>query len=126
MSHQPPHSVFHIDPVDGTLVFIIGLLVGGLAIYAAGRVVTDVDDFGQALLTALVGSIVWLLFGWIPLLGSLLALLAWLTVIRAMYPGGWLRAGAVGAAAWAAAVVASAALGLVGIHVDGVVGVPGV
>ena len=41
MSHQPAHPIFHIDPIDGTLVFIIGLLMGGLAIYTAGRFISD-------------------------------------------------------------------------------------
>jgi hypothetical protein len=60
--------------------------------------------------------------------GSVLALVGWVAVIRWRYPGGWIKAGVTGAAAWAAwaaAVVALAALELVEIGSVPALGVPG-
>ncbi len=67
------------------------------------------DDYSYAILTALVGSLVWwivtLFVGWIPFLGLVLALLAWVAVINWRYPGGWVDAAIIGVAAWLVVVV---------------------
>jgi hypothetical protein len=53
-------------PFVGSLVaFVAALLVGGLAIYVG----TDVDDYGRAVVTALLGAVGWALVSWIPLIG---------------------------------------------------------
>lgn len=85
--------------------FIVALLVGGLAIYISARVVVDVDNYSHAVLTAFLGAIAWLLTSWIPLLGPILALIAWIAVIKWRYPGGWAKAGLIGLIAWLAALV---------------------
>lgn len=68
----------------------------------------------------------WALLSPIPLLGPLVALVGWVAILKWRYPVGWLRAGGVGLAAWATAVVVVTALELLGIHTAGAVGVPGV
>lgn len=110
---------------DRPLSFAIGLLVGGLALFVAGRYLTGEGDYGNALLTALVGTLAWAVLASVPLLGTALALVAWVAVIRWRYPGGWVRAATIGAAAWAVAVVGIAALSLVGIGGVEALSVPG-
>ncbi|MEA5386974.1 hypothetical protein VB779_07800 [Haloarculaceae archaeon H-GB11] len=106
------------------LTFAGGLLVGAFAIHVAGRYVTEFGEFEDALLTALFGAIAWALVGWVPLVGTLLALAAWVGVIKYRYPVGWGRALLVGGGAWAVAVVVVAAFGLVGLDLSAF-GVPG-
>lgn len=116
-----------VVPFVGSIVaFIIALLVGGLAIYVSASVVADVQDYSHAVVTAVLGAIGWAIFSWIPLVGTLLALIAWVGVINWRYPGGWKNAAIIGAVAWLSALVilfvVNAVFGL-GI---GAFGVPGV
>ncbi|MEF8916035.1 hypothetical protein, partial [Natronomonas sp.] len=88
-------------PFVGSIVaFLVALLVGGLAIYISARVVADVDDYSHAVITALLGAIAWALTSWIPLIGLVIALIAWVWVIKWRYPGGWVDAAIIGAVAW--------------------------
>ena len=92
--------------------------------------ITDVDDYSYAIVSALIASIVWvivaLLVGWIPFLGPLLALLAYLAVIKSRYPGGWLKAIAIALVAWLASLLVLYALAAGGLTAFDAVGVPGV
>jgi len=118
------------DPFTGIVVFAVSLLIGGLAIYVAARYVVYNGKpgsltFEHAVLTALLGAVAWALLAWVPLVGSLLALVGWIAVIRWRYPGGWVKAGVTGLAAWAAAVVVLAALEVLGIGSVSALGIPG-
>jgi len=112
--------------VIGSLVaFVVALLIGGLAIFVSARLIVDVDDYSHATVTALLGAIAWALTSWIPLLGPILALIAWVWVINWRYPGGWGTAAAIGLIAWLAALVILLVLNAVpGLGV-GAFGVPG-
>lgn len=114
--------------VVGAIVsFVVSLLVGALAIYLAGALIADVRDYEHAIVTALVGAVVWfvtaLLFGWIPLLGPLLVLLAYLWVIKSRYPGGWVDAGLIAVTAWVASVILLSVLSGLDIITDAI-GIP--
>src|SRR6056297_3378489 len=79
---------------SGVLVFLVSFLVGTVAITLGAQVLVDRDTgFGRAAVTALVGALVYALvgvfLGWIPLLGPIVMLLAWVGVINWQYPGGW-------------------------------------
>ena len=116
-----------VVPFLGSIVaFFVALLAGGLAIYVSASIVADVQDYGHAVVTALLGAIGWALFSWIPLVGTLLALVVWVGVINWRYPGGWTNAAVIGVVAWVSALVillvVNSVLGL-GI---GAFGVPGV
>ncbi len=113
-------------PFVGSLVaFIVALLVGGAAIYISASIVADVEDYSYALLTAVVGAIAWALTSWVPLLGPVLALVAWIWVINWRYPGGWVDAAIIGFVAWLAALGMLFVLNsLLGLGV-GAFGVPG-
>ena len=116
--------------VDSLVVFVVSLLIGALGIYVGARTITGVDDYGYAVITALIGAIVWavvgFLFGWIPLLGPLLTLVAYAGVINSRYPGGWTNAIMVALVAWIASLVVLYVLALVGIAGFEAIGVPGV
>ena len=114
-------------PLLGPLVaFLVALLVGGLAIFVSARVVVDVDDYSHAIVTAFLGAIAWALTSWVPLLGPILALVAWIWVINWRYPGGWGTAAAIGLVAWLAALVILFVLNAVFRLGVGAFGVPGV
>lgn len=92
--------------VVGTLVsFVVALLVGGLAIYISALLIVDEDDYWYAVVTALVGAIAWAIGSLVPLVGALIALVAWIWVIKWRYPGGWREAAIMGLVAWVAALV---------------------
>lgn len=120
-----------ITSILGSLVtFVIGLLVGGLAIYVGAQLVAGKGDFWTAVWTALFGSLGWVLamvlVGWIPLLGgilgTLLGLAVYLTIVAVQYDVDWVEAAAIAFVAWIAVVVVRFFLGpLLG---RGVVGVP--
>ncbi|WP_254766753.1 hypothetical protein [Salinilacihabitans rarus] len=114
-------------PFVGSIVaFVVALLVGGLAIFVGATIIVGVEDYGHAVVTALVGALAWALTAWVPLVGPLLALVAWVWVIERRYPGGWATAALIGVVAWlAAAVILSVLDGLFGVGV-GAFGVPGV
>ncbi|MFC6890374.1 hypothetical protein [Halorubrum trueperi] len=112
--------------VGSLVTFVVGLLVGGLAIYVAAAVVTDTRSYGRAVFTALFGAIVWGLaaffLSWIPLVGEFAPLVVWIWLIRRRYDTSWPQAGIVGFIAWAAAVLALAVLPFAGV--TDAVGVP--
>jgi hypothetical protein len=116
--------------LDSLIVFIVSLLIGALGIYVGARIIADVDDYTYAIVTALIGAIVWVVVsffvGWIPLLGPLLALIAYIGVINWRYPGGWLNAAAIALIAWLAALAVLYVLALFDIVAFEAMGIPGV
>ena len=115
---------------SAVLVFLVSLLVGTAAIHLGARLVIDRDTgFRRAAVTALLGALVYSLvgffLGWIPLLGPILMLLAWIGVVNWQYPGGWGTAAGIGFVAWIVAVLLVFALAQLGIVTAGALGVPG-
>jgi hypothetical protein len=115
--------------LDTILVFVVSLLVGAAAIYVGARVIVDESDFAYAIVSALIASVVWslvaFLFGWIPLLGPILALVAYVGVINWRYPGGWLQAVGIALVAWVTSFVILYVLSVLGIIAPGAIGVVG-
>ena len=115
--------------LDSIIVFVVSLLIGALGIYVGARVISDYDDYTYAIVTALIGAIVWavvsLFVGWIPLLGPILVLIAYVAIINWRYPGGWVDAILIALVAWIAVLVVVYVLAAVGLTSFGAVGVPG-
>jgi hypothetical protein len=113
--------------------FVVSLLIGAFGIYVGARVIADRDDYEYAILTALVGALVWWLvaglFSLIPLvgglIGSVLGLLAWVYVINARYPGGWGKAIGIALVAYLTVWVVLVVLGTVGVIAPDALGIPG-
>lgn len=116
--------------VGSVIVFVVSLLIGALGIYVGAKVVAGVEDYTYAIVTALIGAIVWgvvgFFFGWVPLLGPLLVFIAYLAVINWRYPGGWVDAIVITLIAWIAVLVVLYVLALGGLVSFDAVGVPGV
>lgn len=114
------------------LVFLVGLLVGGFAVHVGSMIALTSQDYGHALVTAVLGALAWAIVdigldelgagGWFA---SLAGLIVWVWVVRQRYEVGWTRAAIIGLGAWLAALVALAVLSLVGIDQLDAYGVPG-
>lgn len=114
-----------VEFIGSIVAFIVALLIGGLAIYVSASIIANVQDYSHAVVTAFVGAIGWALFSWIPLIGSILALIVWIGVINWRYPGGWINAAIIGFIAWLSALVILFVLNSVfGLGI-GAFGVPG-
>ena len=112
--------------LDLVIGFVVSLLVGAIGIYAGARVITDRSDFEYAIITALIGAVVWWLIAtFVPLIGSLLALLAWIYIINARYPGGWLKAIGIALVAYITVWIVLVILGVLNIIATSALGVPG-
>jgi len=114
--------------IGSVVGFVVSLLIGALGIYIGARVVTGTDDYGYALITAVVGSviggIVAVLLGW--LFGWIIILVAWIWVINWRYPGGWGNAIGIGLIAWLSVVVITYVLAILNVLTFANLGVPAV
>jgi len=111
------------------IVLVVSLVIGTTAIYAGARLMIDADTgIGRAAVTALLGALAWALVsffvGWIPLLGPLLTLVAWIGVINWQYPGSWTTAAGIGLIAWLVSLAVLVVLGSFGIVGFEALGVP--
>ncbi len=119
------------DIVSAVLIWVIGLIVGAIAINVGARLMIDrATGFGRAVVTAAIGSLVWALLaffvGWIPLIGPILMLIVWIGIINWQYPGGWGTALGIGIVAWVVAVIIIYLVSLTGAIAPSAVGIPGV
>jgi len=116
--------------IESLIVFAVSLLIGALGIYLGAKFIVDAEDYSYAVITALIGAVVWAVvgffFGWIPLLGPLLVFVAYLAVINARYPGGWIDAAAITIVAWISVLVVLYVLAVIGVTGFEAVGVPGI
>lgn len=117
-----------VEVADSMLVFVVSLLIGAFGIYVGGRLVTSVTDYGHALVTAVIGSLVWAIvsfvFGGLPFVGPILAFVAYLAVIYWRYPGGWDDALLISLVAWLVVAIVLYVLVTLDITSPGAVGVP--
>lgn len=123
-----PLGPLQVSGIVGSLVlFVVSLLIGALGIYIGARVIVDYDDYTYAIITALVGAIVYAVVSFIVpfgFLGLILALVAYLAIINWRYPGGWGEAIAITVVAWLAVVIVVWLLGVVGIVTPEATGIP--
>ncbi|MFP8958378.1 hypothetical protein ACLI4Y_16815 [Natrialbaceae archaeon A-CW3] len=115
--------------VATAVVFLVSLLLGAVGIYVGARVIVGANDFDHAIVTALLGAIVWAVFGalvgWIPLLGPLVALVAYIGVINWRYSTSWTAAAMIGLLAWLTILAMLYVLAFLGITGFEAAGVPG-
>ena len=121
--------ILQAEATGSLTVLLVSLIIGTVAIYAGARLVNDADTgIGRAAVTALLGALAWALvsffIGWIPFLGPLLTLVAWIGVINWQYPGSWTTAAGIGLIAWLVSVAVLVVLGSFGIIGFEALGVP--
>jgi hypothetical protein len=113
-----------VQVVGALVTFLVSLLIGSLGIYVAARIVADERSYEFALVTALVGALVWAVVNaflrGVPLVGPFLPLVAWVWVIRWRYSEGWLDAAIIGFVAWLLAVVVLEVVLIAGVDVFGI------
>jgi len=110
---------------DSIILFVISLLVGGFGIYVGARFITGERNYTHAVITAFIGAVAWAILAWIPLIGGLLALIAYIWVINWRYRGGWVNAILIALVAWIATIIVVWILQILGIGLHAI-GVPGV
>ena len=112
--------------LDLIIGFVVSLLIGAFGIYVGASVIADIKDYEYAIITALVGSLVWwLVAAIVPFVGSILALIAWIYIVNARYPGGWGNAIGIGLIAYVTVWVVLYALSLFNVIATSALGVPG-
>ena len=125
MSLLPPEFAVFSDQV---VVFVASLVIGAFGIHVGAMVVTGEDEFGKALLTALVAAIVWsvasFFLGDVPYVGPLLTLLAYVAVVKWQYSASWLESGGVAVLAWIVGLGVLTLLSVVGVGSLEAVGIP--
>lgn len=116
--------------VDSLIVFLVSLAIGAFGIHIGAMAVTGESDYSGAVITALVGAIVWsvvgFFFGFIPLLGPLLVLAAWIGVINVRYPGSWGNAIFIAGLSWLTVLIVLYVLALFDVAAFTAIGIPGV
>lgn len=117
--------------VGAVFAFLVNLIIGTIAIHFGARLIVDsAAGYRRAAITALIGAVVWsvvaFFLGWIPFLGALLTLLAWVGVINWRYEGGWGTAAAIGLVAWLVSLAILYGLAVIGLIGFEAIGVPGV
>jgi len=78
------------------ILFLFSLIISGIIIYVAAKMVGEEEGFSTALLAAFIGSIIYTLvyylltpnLGW---LASIIGGIAWLLSLRGLYDIGWLK-----------------------------------
>ena len=85
------------------LSFVMSMVVSGVVIYIATKLLGEKEGFGTAILAALVGSVVYTLayyFLGTGLLAALVGGIAWLIVLGSLYKIGWLKSLLIAAVVW--------------------------
>ncbi len=112
--------------VTSLVTFGVSLLIGAIGIYVGASLVADVQSYSYALVTALIGGILWgIVEFFVPLIGGLVAFIAYLWVVNNRYPGGWIDAILITLVAWVAVVVTLVILSTIGLGGLEAYGVPG-
>ncbi len=91
--------------LNRVIEFLIMWLVSAIVIYIAVKIYPGKqkrENIGGALLTALLGKIVYTIFAiiHIPLIGGFIAFIVWLWVLKQMFGVGWLGAAFIAFLIW--------------------------
>lgn len=96
------------NEVLSAISFIIGLVISTIIIYVVTKVFGEKEGIGRAFLTAIIGSIaysiVYFIFG-NGLLAAIVGGIVWLIALRGLYDIGWLKALVIAVIIWIAATI---------------------
>jgi hypothetical protein len=94
--------------LGSAIIFLVSLAISTVIIYVVTRIFGEKEGIGRALLTAIVGAVVYsiayFLFGtgW---LAAILGGIVWLIALRWLYDIGWLKALGIAVIVWIAAAI---------------------
>lgn len=90
--------------------FLISLLVSGVIIYLATKLLGEDEGFGTAILAALVGAVIFALVSYlvgIDWIATLISGIAWLIALSNLYQIGWLKSLVIAIVIWIFAAIVS-------------------
>jgi hypothetical protein len=100
---------------DPAVIFVIGLVISTVIIFAVTALFRGRTNIGKAFITALIGTIVWVvtyyLFGH-GLLATVVGGIVWLFALRGIYGLSWTRSAIVAVIIWIVSYFVTVALGL--------------
>lgn len=106
-------ATFEID--DPAVIFVIGLVISTVIIFAVTALFRGRPNIGKAFITALVGTLVWVvtyyLFGH-GLLATVVGGIVWLFGLRGIYGLSWTRSAIIAVIIWIVSYFVTVALGL--------------
>jgi hypothetical protein len=85
------------------IILLVGLLVTTVIIYAVTRMMGERESIGRAMLTAVVGTLVYALAYWLlgnGLLAAIVGGFIWLLALKALYKIGWVKALVIAVLIW--------------------------
>jgi len=104
-----------LDIDNPAVIFVIGLVISTIIIFIVTKLFRGKTDIGKAFVTALIGTLVWVvtyyLFGH-GLLATVVGGIAWLFALRGIYRLSWTRAAIIAVIIWIISYVVTVALGL--------------
>jgi hypothetical protein len=104
-----------IEIDDPAVIFVIGLVISTVVIFAVTALFRGKTNIGKAFITALIGTLVWVvtyyLFGH-GLLATVVGGIVWLVALRAIYGLSWTRSAIVAVIIWIVSYFVTVALGL--------------
>lgn len=113
-----------MSATSGLIAFVASLLIGALGLYVAARFVAGNRSYEHAVVTALIGAIVWglaaMFLTGVPVVGSVLPLIAWVWVVKWRYRSSWVEAAIIGFLAWVVVVLVLEVLPVSGLDAVGV------
>jgi hypothetical protein len=90
------------------IIFIVGLIISTIIIYITTKLLGQKEGIGRAFVTALIGtlvySVVYFIFG-NGLIAAVVGAIIWLIALRALYNIGWLKAFIIAVIVWIAATI---------------------
>jgi hypothetical protein len=95
------------------LGFLISLVISGIIIYLAAKLLGETEGFGTAILAALAGAAIFAFvyyfigIGWVA---ALIGGIAWLIALGSLYKMGWIKSFVVAVIIWVFATIVSLVL----------------
>ena len=104
---------FEVD--NPAVIFVIGLIISTIIIFIVTKLFKGRTNIGKAFITALIGTLVWVvtyyLFGH-GLLATVLGGIAWLFALRVIHGLSWTRSAIVAVIIWIVFYLVTVGLGL--------------
>ncbi len=92
-----------VDTTTTILGFIAALIVSTLVIWVVTKLFGEREGIGTALITAIIGTIIYTIAYWLlgdGLLASIIGGIVWLLALKGLYKIGWLKALAIAIVIW--------------------------